>query len=152
MQTQTSGFDINIPFSGSSRVLGFSPGSAWDLRWVVPPHSSFSHLLFQLQRAEPLLAALLAVPEMLAVLVHVLCAGAHIEFEAPHRELLRGQPGPPETLQQRGHVVLAEKNMVLLEVVVVVAWVQKVTGDDVNAVTGQGLAEGVLVAGAGEHT
>lgn len=98
---------------------------------------------------ELLLPALLAVPQLLAVLVQVLAAGAHPVFEAPHRKLLRLQPGLPVARQRSGNVTLAEKNMVLVEVE---AWVQSITGDDVKAVTGQGLAEGVFVAGAGEHT
>lgn len=126
-----------------------TPGSVWDLSWVVPPHSSFSELLFQLQSAELLLAALLAVPQLLAVLVHLLAAGAQPVFEAPHRKLLRVQPGLPVARQQRRNVGLAGKKVVVLEVV---AWLQRVTGDDVKAVTGQGLAEGAFVAGAGEHT
>lgn len=100
---------------------------------------------------ELLLSALLAVPQLLAVLVQVLAAGAHSVFEAPHRKLLSLQPGLPVTRQRSRNLSLAEKNMVLLEVEVE-AWVQSITGDDVKAVTGQGLAEGVFVAGAGEHT
>lgn len=121
-----------------------SPGSVWDL--VVPPHSGFPDLLFQLQSAELLLPALLAVPQLLAVLVHV---HARPLFEAAARKLPQVQPGLPVTRQRRRNVGLVGKNLVLLEVV---AWVQKVSGDDVHAVTGQGSAEGVLVAGAGEHT
>lgn len=124
-----------------------SPGSVWDLSRVVPPHSSFPDLLFQLQSPELLLSALLAVPKLLAVLVQLLAAGAHPVFEAPHRKLLRLQPGLPVTRSR--NIGLAEKNMVLLEVE---AWVQSLTGDDVKAVSGQGSAEGVFVAGAGEHT
>lgn len=102
-------------------------------RRVVPPHSSFPDLLFQ--RAELLLPALLALPQLLAVLVAA-ASGAP--------QLLREQPGLPVARPQR-----RRSNVVLLEAA---AWAQNVTGDNVNTVSGQALAEGELVAGAGVHT
>lgn len=115
------------------------------LRLVVPPHSSFLDLLLQLQRAELLLAPLLVLPQLLAVLVHAL---THPAFVAPEGKLQRGRPRLP-VARQRGHVGLAQRSVVLLEVA---AWAQSITGDNTNTVPGQALAEGALVAGAGVHT
>lgn len=115
------------------------------LRPVVPPHSSFSDLLLQLQRAKLLLAPLLVLPQLLAVLVHAL---THPAFVAPERKLSRVQPRLP-VARQRRHVGLAKKSVVLLEVA---AWAQSITGDNMNTVSGQALAEGAFVAGAGVHT
>lgn len=132
---------------GERAVLLLAPGLVREPGRVVPPHPSSSDLLFLLQSAELLLSALLALPQLLAVLVHVL-AGAQPVFEAAGRKLRR-QPGLPGGRQRRGDGGLAEENLALLEAV---AWLQSVAGDDVKAVPGQGLAEGALVAGAGEHT
>lgn len=136
--------EIKVRFKGNCQMVRFSR-SIFVLRPVVPPHSSFSDLLLQLQRAKLLLAPLLVLPQLLAVLVHAL---THPAFVAPERKLPRVQPRLP-VARQRRHVGLAEKSVVLLEVA---AWAQSITGDNMNTVSGQALAEGAFVAGAGVHT
>lgn len=136
------------------------------LRGVVPPHPGFPALLLQLQRAELLLPALLAVPQLLAVLVHAQSVGPHHVqvLVAPHGELLV-QPRVPVCRQRRWRMRgprLAEEPCAAAAapgwaglpvagavVLLVAVWVEAVVGDDVHAVPGQDLAVGVLEAGAG---
>lgn len=145
----------------------FSRWLEGNLRRVVPPHPGFPALLFQLQRAQFLLPAFLAVPQLLTVLVHAQTVGPHHGqvFVALQRELLRmlEQPRVPVSRQGRrwmrgpwlpqkpsDHYPGRPGPPVVWTVVLQVAgWVEAVVGDDVNAVSGQDLAVGVLVAGAG---
>lgn len=153
-------------------VSVFSGRLEGNLRRVVPPHPGFPALLFQLQSAEFLLPAFLAVPQLLTVLVHAQTVGPHHVqvFVAPQRKLLRmlGQPRVPLSRQRwwwmRGPR-LAEKpgnpcpglvdlpedhgaRLVRAVALLVAGWVEAVVGDNVNTVLGQDLDVGVLVAGA----
>lgn len=103
-------------------------GPERSLRGVVPPHPGLLALLPQLQAAQLLLPPLLSVPQLLAVLLH---AQPPQVLVALGRKLLGG-PGVPQT-RSRGVRRAA----------------QAAAGDDVDAVAGQHLAVGVLVAGAG---
>lgn len=140
-------------------VCVFSRGLEGNLGRVVSPHPSFPALLLQLQRAELLLPALLAVPQLLAVLVRAQTVGPHHVqvFVAPQRELLRMQPRVPGIRQWMGSAQLAEEPGLadlpdarrVVGVLLVVVWDEAVSGNNVNAVSGQDLDVGVLLAGAG---
>lgn len=136
----------------SPRVLwGALDRSLWR---VVPPDAGFPALLFELQRAELLLPALLAVPQLLAVLVHAQAGGRHrvLVLVAPLRRSL--QPAVPVTGERRvlraqvaeeagrtgGTRLLVELWVVGAEAVLGAGRVEAVVGDDVEAVAGQHLA------------
>jgi len=145
-----------------------SRGLEGDLRGVVPPHPGFPALLLQLQSAQFLLPAFLAIPQLLAVLVHAhAVAPHHVQvLVALQRKLLRilGQPRVPVARQRscwmRGPR-LAQKPgapcsdraglpQVARAVELRIAGREEtVVGDDVNVVPSQNLPVGVLVADAG---
>lgn len=150
------------------QTVSVSPRVLWGaldrpLRRVVPPDAGFPALLFEFQRAELLLPALLAVPQLLAVLVHAQAGGRHrvLVLVAPLRRSL--QPAVPVTGKRRvlrawvaeeagrtgGTRLLIELRVVGAEAVLGASRVEAVVGDDVEAVAGQDLPVRVLVAGAG---
>lgn len=141
-----------------------SESSSWlegNLGGVVPPHPGFPALLLQLQGAKFLLPTFLAVPQLLAVVVHTHAVGPHHVqvFVALHRQLLRRQPWVPVSRQLRlRRSGLAEEpcyhgsgrdHPPVVRDELEAGGVEAVVGDDVKAVSGQHLAVGVLVAGAG---
>lgn len=132
-------------------------GNLWR---VVSPHPRFPALLFHLQSAEFLLSALLAVPELLAVVVHAKTVGPHQVqvFVGPQWELrMLRQPGVPVSRQRRcwlvgaPHLALGpgSSGRCARPASGVMDWVEAVVGDDVDAVSGQDLSVGVIMAGAG---
>lgn len=150
------------------QTVSVSPRVLWGaldrpLRRVVPPDAGFPALLFELQRAELLLPALLAVPQLLAVLVHAQSGGRHrvLVLVAPLRRSL--QPAVPVTGKRRvlraqvaeeagrtgGTRLLIEMRVVGVEGVLGPGRVEAVVGNDVEAVAGQDLPVRVLMAGAG---
>lgn len=111
---------------------------------VVPPDPGLAVLLFQFQSPELVLPALLAVPQLLALVHAQAAAPRHLQvFVAPHRvPETRHGTGPGRT--QGGGVVAV--------VLQVAGREQAVAGHHVEAVPGQNQAVGVLVAGAAVET